>query len=381
MKITGVTTLLLSRMHEPERQWFTARYRTIKADCPIVVIDTDEGLRGVGEACAYGGPRKIRDWVNWLAADLIGRDPRNPELAPHPNGRTAAYDCAVAGIDCALWDLRGQIAGQRVCDLLGAQAPQRVRMYASAGCRYDWGERPEALIDEVLGYLRDGYTACKVRIGTEWAWDGVTPDRFIGLMTDLSSAVAGRLELMVDGNQRLSEAQALTIARALDRMGFTWFEEPIPQTDIDGYARLNAAVDLPITGGEQFTTVEQFRPYLEKHAYQIVQPDAGWCGITEALKIAQVADRYGVDLCPHGWHNGLMALANAHLVAALPRPRVVELCMHQGPLQWGILAEPPLIRDGWLELPERPGLGAQLAEDLPVRFPFVEGHYAVEIER
>ena len=123
---------------------------------------------------------------------------------------------------------------------------------------------PEQLIEEVLGYLADGYTACKIRIGTEWAWAGVTVDRFLGLMRDLSQAVAGEMELMLDGNQRLTEDQALTIARELDRLSFTWFEEPIPQADIDGYARLNAAVEMPITGGEQFTTLEQFRPYFEK---------------------------------------------------------------------------------------------------------------------
>ena len=113
-------------------------------------------------------------------------------------------------------------------------------------------------------------------------------DRFLGLMRELAQAVAGRMELMLDGNQRLTEDQALAIARELDRLGFTWFEQPIPQSDIAGYARLNAAVDMPITGGEQLTTLEQFRPYLEQRAYRIVQPDVGWCGITEGIKGEQV---------------------------------------------------------------------------------------------
>jgi L-alanine-DL-glutamate epimerase-like enolase superfamily enzyme len=94
-----------------------------------------------------------------------------------------------------------------------------------------------------------------------------------------------------------------------------------------------------------------------------------------------MAQRYGVYLCPHNWHNGLMTVANAHLVAALPNPRVLELCMIQGPLQWAILAEKPVIQDGWLELPEKPGLGVELAQSLQERFPYIEGHYAVQIER
>jgi len=209
----------------------------------------------------------------------------------------------------------------------------------------------------------------------------VTVVRFRGLVLYLASAVNGRMELMLEGNQRLSDEQALEICNAIARLGFIWFEEPIPQKDVDGYARLNAALDLPVSGGEQFTTLEQFRPYIEKHAYGIVQPDAGLCGISEALRIAETAHRYGIDTCPHSWHNGLMAMANAHLVAALPNPRVLEVCMHQGPLQWEMLAAPPPIQDGWLALPDRPGLGVELAPDVEQRFPYIEGHYAISMER
>jgi len=187
--------------------------------------------------------------------------------------------------------------------------------------------------------------------------------------------------LMLDGNCRLTLEQAMPIAQELDRLGFAWFEEPIPREQIEGYAQLCAAVEMPITGGETFTVVEQFRPYLEKKAYDIVQPDAGLCGLTEAMRIAQMAHRYGVDLCPHSWHNGLMAMANGHLVAALPKPHVLELCMIQGPLQWSILAKQPTIEAGWLVFPDKPGLGVELEEDLEGRFPYIEGQYAIEIQR
>jgi len=381
MKITGVETLCLSRLHEPERQWVTARTRTIKADCAIVVIHTDEGLDGIGEASAYGWPLLIRDWVNWLAPSLIGKDPRDPTIAPHPNGLSGAWDAAVGGIDCALWDLRGKIAGKPTAELLTERPLKKVRLYASSGCRYDWRKRPEQLIDEALEYIEQGYTAMKFRLGTEWTWDGVTVDRFLGLVRELVQAVDGRMELMLDGNCRLTEEQALPIARELDRLHFAWFEEPIPREQIDGYARLAAAVEMPITGGESFHVLEQFRPYLDKKAYDIVQPDVGMSGITETMRIAQVAHSYGVDLCPHSWHNGLMAMAHAHLVAALPNPRVLELCMIQGPLQWGILKEPPVIEKGWLVLPDKPGFGVELAEDLEERFPYIEGAYWVQVQR
>lgn len=381
MKIIQLETLCLSRMHEPERQWFTARYRTVKADCVVVVVHTDAGLTGIGEASAYGVPRLIREWVAWLAPSLLGRDPRDPAIAPHPNGRSWAHDAAIGGIDCALWDLRGKLAGKRVSALLADRPAGQVRLYASGGCRYDWRDNPRALVDEVQGYITAGFSACKVRIGSQWSWDGVTLERFLDLMRELAQAAAGRIELMLDGNQRLSLEQALVVANELDRLGFAWFEEPIPQADIDGYAQLSAKVTMPITGGEQFSTVEQFRPYLERRAYSIVQPDAGLCGISEFLRIAEAAQRYGVECCPHSWHNGLMALAHAQLLASQPSPRPLELCMHQGPLQWGVLAAPPAIQNGWLVLPDRPGLGGELADDAAAAFPYIEGHYAIEIER
>ncbi|MBN1400779.1 MAG: mandelate racemase/muconate lactonizing enzyme family protein [Anaerolineae bacterium] len=381
MRITKLETLCLSRMHEPERQWITARYRTVKADCAIVVVHTDAGLQGIGEASAYGGPLLIRAWVDWLAPELVGRDPQDESIVPHPNGLSRSHDAAIAGIDCALWDLRGKIAGLRTSELLRADALDRVRIYASSGCRYDWRHRPEQLIDEALEYVDMGLTAMKFRLGTDWTWDGVTVDRFLGLVRELTQAMAGRMELMLDGNQRLDESQAMAIAQELDRLGFAWFEEPIPRDQIDGYVRLCAAVEMPITGGEGFTTLEQFRPYLEQRAYDIVQPDAGICGITECMRIAQMAQRYDVNLCPHSWHNGLMAMANGHLVAALPHPRVLELCMIQGPLQWDILAAKPAIENGWLALTDKPGLGVALAERLEERFPYIEGSYALQVQR
>lgn len=381
MKITKLETIGLSRPHELERQWFTASYRSIKADCVIVRIHTDEDVQGIGEASAYGGPLLIQEWVDWLAPEIIGKEPREPSIVPHPNGRSRSYDAAVAGIDSALWDLKGKIAGKRVSQLLTEKPLDRIRLYASSGCRYNWGHNPEQLIEEALEYIEMGYTAMKFRIGTEWSWDGVTVDRFLGLVRELAQTVAGRMELMLDGNCRLTEEQAMSIAIELNRLGFAWFEEPIPSDQIDSYARLCAAVDMPITGGESFTTLEQFKPYLDRKAYDIVQQDAGICGITEAMRIATTAHRYDVDVCPHSWHNGLMAMANAHLVAALPNPRVLEVCMIQGPLQWEILAEKPTIEDGWLVFPDKPGLGVDLAENLEERFPYIEGHYATQVNR
>lgn len=381
MKITDIRTLCLSRAHETERQWRSATFLVPKADCAIVLIDTDEGITGIGEACSYGTPPQIAAEVDRLKIHLIGRDP-NEDIAPAPVGLNPPVDTAVAGIDSALWDLRGKIAKVPTSQLLTDAEPlKRIRLYASGGVNYDWENNPETVVEEALSYIDAGFTAFKMRIGTHWPWANVTVPRFLELIKKVTDAVDGRMELMLDGNQRLSEEEALIIARALSDWNWTWFEEPIPQKDMDGYARLNAAVPIAVTGGEQYTTLAQFEPYLEKKAYAIVQQDVGWCGLTEGIKIARRAHEYGVPTCPHSWHNGLMAMANAHLVAALPQPRVLELNMFQGPLQWEILKNKPHIEDGHLHMPDAAGLGVELADDIAERFPYIEGGWGIKIER
>src|SRR5205085_1963827 len=119
---------------------------------------------GIGEASPYGLPPLIKEWVSWLARELIGRDPADPTIVPHPNGRLlendprpfTPHDCAVAAIDTALWDLKGKMAGLPTRALLAAQPKDRLRLYASSGCRYAWFDRPEQLIDETLGYVAQG---------------------------------------------------------------------------------------------------------------------------------------------------------------------------------------------------------------------------------
>jgi L-alanine-DL-glutamate epimerase-like enolase superfamily enzyme len=382
LKITKVETLCLSRMHEPERQWITMTYRVVKADCTVVVITTSEGIIGIGEACSYGVPNKIQEAVEKLRSLLIGRDPLDPSISLHPNGRSWSYDCAVAGIDCALWDIRGKAAGKRVSELLSRNPLERIPLYASGGCSYDWRKRPEQLIEEALKYMEQGFKTFKFRVGTAWSWDGITVERMLGLIKELSQEVRGRMELAIDGNQRLTVDEALELGKGLDKIGgFKWFEEPFDMHNSDGYAKLNAQLEVPVTGGEQFTTVEQFIPYFEKKAYSITQQDAGICGITEGLRIAELGNAYGVPTLPHNWHNGLMTMANAHMVAALPNPIMLELCMIQGPLQWGMLQEKPLIKDGYLELPAKSGFGVELAADVAGKFPFIEGNYAIVVDK
>jgi L-alanine-DL-glutamate epimerase-like enolase superfamily enzyme len=383
VKITDINALSLSRMHSLDEQWKCADFNCVKADSSIVQVVTDEGIVGIAEPSPYGIPSVIADNVAKLKPELIGRDPLEAlSIGLHPNGHSLSYDCAIAGIEAALWDIKGKIEGKRVADLLRPQgALESVRLYASGGCNYDWRNHPETLVAEVADYEKQGFTASKIRVGTKWSWDGVTPKRLLELLAEVRHAVGDGFELMLDGNCRLSEDEALEVGRGLDELHFTWFEEPIDRENMQGYVRLNDALDLPVTGGESFTTLEQFYPYIVSGAYAIAQLDVGISGITESWRIVEAADRHGIEVCPHNWHNGLLTMVQANLVAALPHPHVLELCRHQGPLQWDILADPPKIIDGHLQLSGGPGFGVTLGEDLTERFPYVEGNWRLVFTR
>ena len=391
MKITNIETICLSRIHEIENQWKTFNVKTLKADVAIVVISTDSDLVGIGEACAYGNPSFIKIWIDKFAPEIIGKDPREIEFLPHPVGFThehfnyknnsflRGHDSAVGGLDCAIWDLKAKINKTSVSKLISPKSKDSMKVYASSGVRYDWREDPNQLIEETKSYIDLGFSATKVRIGTKWTWDNVTTDKFIGLMKDLSSEVGKKMNLMVDGNCNLNIEQASKIAKELEKLGFLWFEEPINKDDIEGYIKLNASVEMPISGGEQLTTLAQFVPYIDKKAYDIIQPDVGEAGITECLRISKYAENNGVKVIPHSWHNGLMVVASAHFASSLLNPQFVEMCMVQGPLQWDILKEYP-IKSGSISI-EGPGLGVNLADNLTEKFPYIEGNYFVDVVR
>lgn len=221
----------------------------------------------------------------------------------------------------------------------------------------------------------------KFCIGTDWKWDGITVDRFLDHVRELSKIVDGKMKLALDGNCRLTLEDNPPIAKELDRLGFAWFEEPIPWTDIEAYAEINRSVELPITGGESFATLAQMRPYLDAKAYDVVQPDAGFSGIIALFRIGTVAQELDVKLYPHSWHNGLMGLANGHVVVSLPISDYLELCMIQGPIQWAFATEPPQIKDGRLFFPRKGGFGVALADGLEQKHPYIEGMYNLNVER
>ena len=165
MKITDIRMLCLSRPHEAEAIWFSSKFRVFKADCPIVMIETDEGIQGISEPSTYGNATYMRQRLEEMKPRLVGKDIDDPSLLPANDGHRE-NDITNAGIELALWDIRGKAAGKRVADLIIDQFPgpprqprERFRLYASAGVQYDWDDNPESVIDEAVAQADKGFTA------------------------------------------------------------------------------------------------------------------------------------------------------------------------------------------------------------------------------
>jgi len=386
MKITALEPLAMSFPLPAEWQYRVGKMRRRKYDCLLVRVHTDEGISGIGETCLWVHPSALRQAVEQLKPRLLGRSPFDVEKLTIPvqgavlNAARAqdadyAQNAALAAIDVACWDIVGQAANTPVYKLLCRDGDYEttLRGYASAGVFYEWYDRPEQLVDEALRWIDDGWTAFKMRMGTDWERDGVTVAAFLGLMDKVASAVNGRMDLMVDAGARCRDvAQALEIARGLEQLGFLWFEEPLPRQPEDN-AALASQTGILITGGEGFVAPRQFHPFLAQGAYEIVQPDSSRTGLTGWMKVASMAQRYDRWCIPHCWFNAVVIASNAHAVAAAPNRLFMEYNANPNPLKSEILLEPLAPQRGYFHLSDKPGLGIELDDRALQRFPYVEG--------
>lgn len=386
MKITATEPLAMSFPLPSEWQYRVGKVRRAKYDCLLVRVHTDEGLCGIGETCLWVHPSALRQAIDELAPRLLGRDPFDVEKLTIP-GESAtlnaarsrdtiyARNAALAAIDVACWDIIGKATDTPVYKLLCAEGDYEttLRGYASAGVFYEWYDRPEQLVDEALRWIDEGWTAFKMRMGTDWEHDGITNVSFLDLMEKVATAVDGRMDLMVDAGARCRDiAQAVEIASGLERLGFLWFEEPLPRLAAD-YAAVASQTGILITGGEGYVAPQQFHEYLATGGYEIVQPDSSRTGLTGWMKIAAMAQRYGRWCIPHCWFNGVVIASNAHAVAAAPNRLFMEYNANPNPLKSEILREPLAPQRGYFHLSDKPGLGIELDEKALARFPYVEG--------
>ena len=378
MKITGVETYVLQGLLEDKAFGWSQRV-TDRRQAAICVISTDEGIQGLGEAFYFAGPAKIAASLimGSFAPLLTGKDPFDNSVLwdfiynwSRDQGMKGLPISALSAIDIALWDIKGKALGMPVYKLLGGAYRNKAHAYATG--LYQPQNVPsieEALVEEALGYKKDGFGAMKLKVGY-----GIDED--IGLIKALREAIGDDMVLMVDANHAYNASEAIRLARGMEQYKVNWFEEPVPPEDIDGYVEVKQKSNIPIAGGECEYTRYGFRELITRRAVDILQPDlCAVGGFTEMMKIVAMASAWNVALIPHVWGTNVGLAASLQFFAALPHfperrypaDPFFEYDRSPHPLRDGVTQEKFVMKESYLDIPSRPGLGVTLDMDFVKR--------------
>jgi L-alanine-DL-glutamate epimerase-like enolase superfamily enzyme len=358
MKVTDVQAILLAIPLKDIR----SATSTLKARKIVVKVFSDEGIVGIGEAFAMGAPVAVCDVIEQeLKPCLLGEDPCLIEKIVEKLFRSTFFYTrrglglfAISSVEIALWDLLGKVRGLPVSALLGGPCETKVQAYASL-LRYD---RPEEVVEVAQKYVEQGFSAIKLH------------------QSDLESvravrkAISEEIDLMLDVNCAWDPLEAVHKARALSEYKLRWLEEPVwPPEDYRGLAEVTAAAEVPIAAGENESTRYGFRELIALKAVNIVQPSL--CrvgGLLEAKKISHLASSWNLPVIPHANLFGAGMAATIHFVASTPGSFFVEY--PGADLEDEFLLDPPRVREGYLEVPTRPGLGVELNEEVAKRYRY-----------
>ena len=336
----------------------------------FVRLTSDAGAVGWGQTSTYNADITARIFHRQVAPWALGADAFNVEalverIEEREHKFPGSYRCrALAGLDTALWDLRGKLEGKPVVELLGG-TPRRLRAYASS-MRRDITPAEEA---ERLVRLRDdqGFDAFKWRVGAECGHDvDEWPGRTEAIVPTVARALGDHAAKLVDANSGFSPPRAIEVGRLLETEGVSHYEEPCPYWKLDETKQVTDALALDVTGGEQDWDLATWARMIEMRAVDIVQPDVMYMGgISRTLKVARMAAAAGLPCTPHSANLSLVTLCTMHLLGALPNAgKYLELSIEGPdyyPWQEGLfLGDPYVVRDGHVTIPDAPGWGVEV---------------------
>lgn len=341
----------------------------------LVRVFTDEGIVGIGEAGLAGAPpavvaAAIEHHVKPL---VIGEDALQIERLWHKvygfagaSGRRGVLMLALSGLDIALWDILGKALNAPIHRLLGTYR-DRIPAYASAGF-YEEGKGIEELVEAAKGYIAEGFGAVKMKIGALPIGDPIGDDA--ARVEAVREAIGPERRLMVDANSAYTVKTALQVAERLEDVGLEWFEEPVWVDDVAGSARLAAAIEVPVAGYETEFGLFGFRDLIVNHAVDVVQPDIAWTGgFTECRRIAAFAAAYDLPCSPHCFSSALTIAASLHLAASIPNAGWLEFDRMPNGLRDELLTKPLAVdAEGYVAVPDGPGLGIELNEDTVAKY-------------
>src|SRR5690606_5012029 len=310
--------------------------------------------------------RQIAPWS--LGRSVFEADDLLDRIIEREHKFPGSYICrAMAGLDTALWDLRGKLEGKSVCELLGG-TPRPIRAYASSMKR-DITPQDEA--DRLLR-LRDelGFDAFKFRVGAECGHDvDEWPGRTEEIIPYLRRATGDDVDLLVDANGGFSPKRAIEVGRMLEDNGICHFEEPCLYWELEQTKEVRDALDVDVTGGEQDCWIPTWRHMIEIRAVDIIQPDVCYLGgISRMLRVAEMGAKAGMPCTPHSANLSMVTLFTMHLLGAIPNAgKYLELSIEGPdyyPWQDGLFRSSPYqVSEGKVRIPSEPGWGVEIAPD------------------
>ncbi|WP_402468443.1 mandelate racemase/muconate lactonizing enzyme family protein [Isoptericola aurantiacus] len=386
MKVDRVETFVLKVPLGAER-FYSSQAGFPERSSLLVRVTTTDGLVGWGEGGQYGPAEPVKACIDSvLAPRLLAMKNADPSVvwehlyaSTRDFGQKGTYVEAISAIDIALWDVAGKTLGVPVSTLMGGRFREQVPAYGTGGyyrhTELDTARDLPALQDEVTGYAESGFSMLKMKVG-------LLPVREDARrVAAVREALGDDFGLLADANHAYTSSMAVAMGRVLEDAQFELFEEPVPPEDRAGYARVRAAIDVPIAGGEAEYTRYGFRDFIAGGCVDIVQPDicvAG--GISEVQRIAALASASNLRIVPHVWGSGIALSAGLHVCAALPlapfgyRPvplqnePVIEFDRTRNPLRDDLLVEPFAVEDGCVAVPTGPGLGIEVNLEVIERY-------------
>jgi galactonate dehydratase len=354
LKITDIKTFLMmagAPKSAGASSWSTRNWCFVK-------IYTDEGIVGIGEGS--GWPRVVQTAIEDMRPIIVSEDPFNIEkiwqkmlVSTMGNGMTGTPGSgAMNAIDMALWDIKGKALNTPVWNLLGGKVRDRIRAYGHA-------KTPE----RALELKAQGLTAVKT--------GGV--HRVADQVEDIRNAVGDEIDIMVDahGPPWHNTKDAIIVGKSLEQFNLLFYEDPVPPDNMDALRRVQDNVDIPIAAGERHSHIWGVRRLIEEEIVDVIQPDTGRIGgISQMMKIAAMAEAHYISVAPHSGSLGPIAeYAAIHILAAIPNALILERVHDDVPVRYD-LTQPHLETiDGYIEVPNLPGLGVDIDEAVALAHP------------
>lgn len=336
----------------------------------FVRATSDTGAEGWGQVSTYNADISCEIFHRQVAPHALGKDALDfSDTLLLINEREHKYPGsylrrATAGLDTALWDLRGKVEGKPVVSLLGGK-PGKLRTYASSMKR---DITPENEARRFLR-LRDelGFDAFKWRVGAECGRDkDEWPGRTEAIVPLVSRALGDRVAKLVDANSCYSPKRAIEVGKLLEAEGISHFEEPCPYWELEQTREVTQALDIDVTGGEQDCELSIWKHMIDMRAVDIVQPDVMYLGgMTRTLEVAAMAAEAGLPCAPHSANLSLVTMCTMHLLGAIPNAgKYLELSIEiedYYPWQYGLfLGDPYKVEAGKVTIPDAPGWGVEI---------------------